>query len=92
MTTDDEILARIKAKKAARKPRDHAYRNVLRRFLGKMKAGRVYSLEDIEVFIEVTGMKFTNAAPATSYAVREGYLNRVGKGRYVVTGKKIEED
>jgi len=62
---------------------------VLGKFLGQMEDGRTYSMEDIEVIIEKAGSKFTFAGPATTYAVREGYLNRVGKGRYVATGKKL---
>jgi hypothetical protein len=89
--TDDEILARIRAKKAARKkPGKHAFRPTLRKFLGKMKVGRTYSIEDIEVFLVESGRSFTGAGGATTYGVREGYLERVGKGQYVVTGKRIE--
>jgi len=85
--TRDEILARIKAKKAAQKP---AFHNHLQRLLKHMKASRTYSIEDIEVFFEMSGYSFTGAGPAMTYGVREGYLDRVGRGRYVVTGKKIE--
>jgi len=90
--TDDAILARIRAKKATRKPHTGAsWRNVLRKILGKyMKAGQIYPIGDIEVFIEKSGSSFTYAGPMTTYGVREGYLDRVGRGRYRVTGKKME--
>jgi hypothetical protein len=86
----DEIRARIRAKKAARKKSIDHFRPALGRFLKKMKVGRTYSIEDIEVFLVESGTSFTYAGPATTYGVRAGYLNRVGRGQYTATGKKIE--
>jgi hypothetical protein len=98
--TDDEILARIKARKAERLKTRKAERQrsqlkslqkVLRKLLGEcMKPGKVYPMEDIEVFVEKSGRSFANAAPAMTYGVRGGYLDRVGRGQYRVTGKKME--
>jgi hypothetical protein len=96
MMTDDAILARIRAKKAARsRNRNRSsgpFRKVLQKLLGKyMKAGGVYPMKDIEVFIEKTGKSFVWAGPVTTYGVREGYLDRVARGQYRVTGKPIAD-
>ena len=88
MTTDDEIRERIKAKKATKNAA--RYRGVLGKLLEQMKAGQTYPMGDIEVLIEKSGDSFTVAGGALTYGVREGYLNRVAWGRYMVTGKKLE--
>jgi len=86
--TDDAIRKQIRSAKAARK--NGHWQDTLRRILKHAKAGRTYSVEDIEVFIVKSGGKFPSAGGAITYAVREGYLNRVGRGQYLVTGKKME--
>jgi len=93
METDDEILARIRVKKAAQKKsptHNRQSRKVLRKLLEAMKADQTYSIGDIEVLTEKSGWRFDNAGNATTYGVREGYLDRVGGGQYRVTGKKME--
>ena len=92
--TDAEILARIRTVKAARKrnPLSNGHHvRLLQKLLGEyMKVGQTYSIGDIEVFIEKSGGRFTSAGPTMSYAVELGYFDRVGKGQYKVTGKKLE--
>jgi hypothetical protein len=92
--TDDEIRARIRARKKARKqsPKSNSYnRKILRLFLGSMELGKIYMLEDIEVIIEKTGNSSTGSGPATTYGVRDGYLERVGRSQYRATGKPLED-
>jgi hypothetical protein len=88
--TDDAILARIRAKKEERFRNNGHFRKVLRSISGFLKPGQIYSIQNIEIFIEKSGGKFTSAGMATTYGVREGYLDRVGRGQYRVTGKKME--
>jgi len=90
---DDDIREMIKAKKKARSQnRKHTNGHnikVLRSILGPtatgspapMKVGKVYTLVEIEVFIEKAGGKYSSAGPATTYGKREGYLEWVGRGQ-----------
>jgi hypothetical protein len=85
---DDQILRRIAEAKKARKrstvSNGHNIK-VLRSVLGRfMRIGGVYPLTQIELFIEKAGLNYSSAGPATTYGVREGYLERVGKGQYKV--------
>lgn len=100
MTADDVIRSGIRAKrvawlKATKVRRDEYmydhYRRQLEKFLGEMETGRVYSMRDIEILVAKFGARFASTGGALTYGVRHGYFNRVGHGRYLVTGKKLEE-
>jgi hypothetical protein len=89
--THEAIRQRIRAKKEERFRNNGHLRKVLRSISGFLKPSQIYTIQDIEVFIEEAGGKFTSAGMAMTYAVRGGYVNRVGKGQYTATGKPIAD-
>ena len=86
-----EIRQRIAQKKAARKRNffDGHNKKIFSFFYpALLKAPKqTLTLEEIEILIEMKGGKYSSAGPATSYGVREGYLERIGRGLYRATGK-----
>jgi hypothetical protein len=92
----DEALQRVKEKKAERSrrrdPNLHTYfRRVLRPILSAIEPDQVYSTQEIRDFLAKSGERYTSAGPALTYGVREGYLERLCRGWYRLTGKKLED-
>jgi sRNA-binding protein len=85
--SDDEIRQRIKARRAGYR------KNFVRKLLGliSLKLDEIYTTEDLQILIERTGRSYVNAMPLITYGVQAGYLDRVGRGQYRVTGKHVEE-
>jgi hypothetical protein len=85
-----EIRARIAAERAARAAnRDGKhYDGHNQRVAAVLKAhmekdpDRAYSYHELEIAAELAGIKYSNVGPATSYMVRAGIVERVGKGAY----------
>jgi hypothetical protein len=85
--SDDELLRRIKARQAA-------YRNKSMRKLMKLiglEAGRTYTNDEIYILTERAGKSYYAANPLMGFGVDAGYLKRVGRGLYYVTGKHLDE-
>jgi hypothetical protein len=92
--TDYAIRQKIRAEKAnrARSQNYHGHeKNVLRSIFPYMKPHQTYTMEDVEVLMVKTGWNFTSAGPVTTFGVRAGLLNRVGKGKYQWTGKPVRD-
>lgn len=95
MVTDDDIRRLIREKKAVRLRNTSNGHNekVLRWVLPAFfkSPNRILNLEDIEIAIEKQGGNYSSAGPATTFGVREGYLERLGRGKYRATGKPLAQ-
>jgi len=90
--TDEELRAYIRAKKAKRKRSNSSgsSEGPCRRFIPYMEPGRIYPMLDIEVLMERHGGNSASAGPATTWASRQGYLEKPkGRGYYRVTPKGL---
>jgi hypothetical protein len=99
--TEDEARRFIEADKKERKARrkkngtknsGRFYRKVFRLISPNMRRGRDISIDDMGLWLQMSGLKHTSIGPACHYGVEVGYLERVAKGVYRLTGNDLPAD